>query len=392
MQPLLAIAREGEERVVDPEGEAHPDQHVLGEDGEVVRLREERHKPERDDDRGDGEHERHEAGDDRAEDEQQDDERERSAEEELAFLQILERCGVLVGVRDQVAGDRRPVAGLVVKTLDGVDHVLDVILPVPAEGQEEDGRVAVLRDEPPVLAVGDDSRRSRRTELIGKRSDTSTRRGRFDLAVLGPNDDDVGDRFSARGLLGKALGEDPVGLLRLGRPRDLGFALEREERRHEHECSDDGGQPETHDEPRVPTARPSEPLGHGPASFVSVMSATPVPFCLGGRLSISELIGRSWLASGTICLRSFFGSEREPIAFGVLEHRPPPPRLLDRGLRELDATIAQLLVRLQQVVAREEEVRGRQRIRRGRRFAGSTLRITVRAWSGVRTSSQRPSA
>ena len=262
MQTLLPIAGEREERVVDPEGEAHPDQHVLGEDGEVIRLRQERYKPKCDDDRGDREHERHEAGDDRAEDEQQDDERERSAEEQLAFLQVLERRGVLVGVRSPVTGDRRRVSGFVVDALDRIDHVLDVVLPVPAEGQEEHGRVAVLRDEPPVLAVGDDSRRPGRTELVGKRGDTITRRGRFDLAVLGPNDDDLGDRFSARGLLGKALGEDPVGLLRLGRPRDLGFALEREEHRHQHECGDDGDQPETDDEPRMPTARPSELLGH----------------------------------------------------------------------------------------------------------------------------------
>ena len=172
LQTLLPIAGEGEERVVDPEGEAHPDQHVLGEDGEVVCLRQERHERERDHDRDDREHERNEAGDDRAEDEQQDDERERSAEEELALLQILERRGVLVGVRRPVAGDRRPVAGLVVEALNRIDNSVDVVLPVPAEGQEQDGRVSVLRDEPPLLAVGDDSRRSRRTELIGKRADS----------------------------------------------------------------------------------------------------------------------------------------------------------------------------------------------------------------------------
>ena len=133
LQPLLPIAGEGEERVVDPEGEAHADQHVLGEDGEVVRLRQERHERERDDDRDDREHERNEARDDCAEDEQQDDERERSAEEELALLQILERRGVLVGVRRPVAGDRRPIAGLVVEALNRFDHSVDVFLPVAAE-------------------------------------------------------------------------------------------------------------------------------------------------------------------------------------------------------------------------------------------------------------------
>ena len=189
LQTLLPIAGEGEERVVDPEGEAHPDQHVLGEDGEVVCLRQERHERERDHDRDHREHERNEAGDDCAEDEQQDDERERSAEEELALLQILERRGVLVGVRRPVAGDRRPVAGFVVEALNRIDHSVDVVLPVAAEREEQNGRVAVLRDEPPLLAVGDDSRRSRRTELIGERGDSITRRGRCDLAVFSAYDD-----------------------------------------------------------------------------------------------------------------------------------------------------------------------------------------------------------
>ena len=53
----------------------------------------------------------------------------------------------------------------------------------------------------------------------------------FDLAVLGPHDDDLGDRLPGD-LLREALGDDPVGLLRLGLPRDLGLALEREEHRH----------------------------------------------------------------------------------------------------------------------------------------------------------------
>ena len=51
LQPLLPVPRKCEQRVVDSESEAHADQHVLGEDGKVVRLRQECHERERDDDR-----------------------------------------------------------------------------------------------------------------------------------------------------------------------------------------------------------------------------------------------------------------------------------------------------------------------------------------------------
>jgi hypothetical protein len=143
LKPLFAIAGEGEERVVDPEGEAHPDQHVLGEDRQVVGLRQQRDERERNDDRDDREQEGHKSGNDRAEDEQQDHERGRSAEEELAILQILQRGGVLVGVRRQAAGDRRRVARLVIEALNCIDNPVDVPLPVPAERHEEHRRVAI---------------------------------------------------------------------------------------------------------------------------------------------------------------------------------------------------------------------------------------------------------
>ena len=49
--PLLAEPRDDEQRVVDPEREAHPRDHVDDEDREVERLADERREPERDDDR-----------------------------------------------------------------------------------------------------------------------------------------------------------------------------------------------------------------------------------------------------------------------------------------------------------------------------------------------------
>jgi hypothetical protein len=261
-QPFLPIAGEGEERVVDSEGEAHADQHVLGEDGDVVRLRQQCDEGERHHDRGDRDHDRKEARDDRAEDEQQDDERDRGAEEELALLQILQRRGVLIGVRRPAAGHRRPVARLVIEALNRRYHIVHVVLAVAAERDQEHRRVPVLRDEAPLLAVGDDAGRPGRTQLVRERSDPRARRSRPDLAVLGPHDDDLGDRLTARDISGKALREDPVGLLRLGRPRDLGLALEREEHRHQHEGGDNDDEPQPDHEPRPAAACPRELFGH----------------------------------------------------------------------------------------------------------------------------------
>ena len=235
LQALLPVPGEREQRVVDPEREAHADEHVLGEDGEVVSLRQDRHERERDDDRGDREHQRNEPGDDGAEDEQQHDEGERSAEEELALLQILQRSGVLVDVRRPFARHRSLISGLVVEALDDIDHSLDIVLPVPAERQQEDGRVPVLRDEAPVIPGGDDAFRTRPTKLIRERSDSRERRSRSCPSVVDTHDDDLRDRLPGHGLQWKALVDEPVGLLRLGRPRDLGLALEGEEHRHEDE-------------------------------------------------------------------------------------------------------------------------------------------------------------
>ena len=53
LRALLAEAAEDEERVVDPQREAHPEDHVRDEDGEVERLADDRGQRERDDDRED---------------------------------------------------------------------------------------------------------------------------------------------------------------------------------------------------------------------------------------------------------------------------------------------------------------------------------------------------
>ena len=98
LRPFLAVARDDEERVVDPEREAHPREHVHDEDRELELLREDRGEPERDDDRDDRHQQRDEPGDDGAEDEQQDDQRRREPELQLALLEILLREQVEVVV------------------------------------------------------------------------------------------------------------------------------------------------------------------------------------------------------------------------------------------------------------------------------------------------------
>ena len=83
-RPLLAVAGDDEQRVVDPERQPHPGEHVHGEDREVELEREQRHDPEADEDRDERHQHRDQAGDDGAEHEHQDDERRGQPERELA--------------------------------------------------------------------------------------------------------------------------------------------------------------------------------------------------------------------------------------------------------------------------------------------------------------------
>src|SRR6266498_1776545 len=59
------------------------------------------------------------------------------------------------------------------------------------------------------------------------------------------------------------------------------------------------------------------------------------------------------------------GHKREAITFGVIEERPPAKRLLDRRLRELDATRRKRGVGRWQVVTAEHDVRCGQHVGNG---------------------------
>ena len=103
--PLLAVAGDDEQGVVDPEREPHPREHVDDEDGKLEPLGEERDEAEGDDDRDARHQDRNEPRHDRSEDEQEDDERCRKAELELAGLEVLLREQIEVVVECLVTGD-----------------------------------------------------------------------------------------------------------------------------------------------------------------------------------------------------------------------------------------------------------------------------------------------
>ena len=151
LRALLAVAGDDEQRVIDPEREAHPREHVHEEDRELELLREECTQPERDEDRDDRHQQRHEPGDDRPEDEKQDDQRRREPELELAVLQVLLGEEVEVMVERLRARDRDGERALLVDRFDLLDERLRLV--VVDERDRDDRRVAILRDEPGVRIV-----------------------------------------------------------------------------------------------------------------------------------------------------------------------------------------------------------------------------------------------
>ena len=135
MKALLAVAREDEQRVVDPEREPHPGEHVGGEDRERKGLPDERRERERDHDRDDRQQQR-DSRHHGAEDDQQHDERSRQPESQLAVLQVLLRQRREVGVEGVLAGDRGIELVSTIGALHGLDDALDVVLRIAAEGHE----------------------------------------------------------------------------------------------------------------------------------------------------------------------------------------------------------------------------------------------------------------
>ena len=219
-RPLLAVAGDDEQRVVDPEREPHPGEHVHGEDGEVELEREQGHDPETDEDRDERHQHRDQAGDDGAEHEHQDDERSGQAERELAVLEVPLRQRVEV-VRDRVvAGDRGAEPAGAVGGLNGCHDRL---------------RAGVARDlelDERGMPVGGNGRRA--VEVAPRARDLARRLhlrhqagheravGRIGDRVRGGlNHDHVGDRPCPR-LVREALEEEVRRLRRLRRAVHVG--------------------------------------------------------------------------------------------------------------------------------------------------------------------------
>ena len=261
--PLLAEARDDEERVVDPERETHAGEHVHDEDRKLEPLREEGGQAERDDDRDDREHERHRRADERPEDEDEDDERGRQPDPELPVLEVALRELVDVVVGRLGARHRDLESAPAVFLLDRLDDVDDRLLRIAFELDRDQDGVPIRRDEALVL------------ERIPRGRDGAGRSGDLDqLAEPGhelwivdgelrrADDDELGRQVVEP--LGEELALEVVADLGLRVVRHLGVggqrASEEASDRDKGESAED--EPDGDRPPRTQRARSSQPLGH----------------------------------------------------------------------------------------------------------------------------------
>ena len=96
-------------------------------------------------------------------------------------------------VERQITGDRHGERPLVVGRFDLLDQRLRLV--VVEEGDRDDGRVAILRDErfAPVVEVGACKAERGDPAVAGEASDVGLELRRVDRVVLGADDDDVAD-------------------------------------------------------------------------------------------------------------------------------------------------------------------------------------------------------
>ena len=256
LRPLLAIARDDEERVVDPDGEPHHHEHVHDEEGELEALPDQRRQAQRDDDRDEREHDRNERGDERAEDHEQHDQRDADAEH-LTALEIFLGDLVEVDVGRERPGDGGLEARLAVRAGDDVDQALDGRVGVVGEGERHGRRVPIGRDER-LVAVGVVARRSaRRRALRPARAEASTcarKAGSSTECSVERTTTTSSAPFRAR----HSLGDQKLRSLRLGRVRDVCLGRERvaEKGDDQHPGADKGGDPRADREPG-PTRGPA---------------------------------------------------------------------------------------------------------------------------------------
>ena len=140
---LLAEAGDDEQRVVDPDRQAHHHEHVDDDEVEDERLADAGDDGQRDDDARDRHADRHDRRHDAAEDDDQDEQREREPED-LAAREVLLGGAAEVLVDRVLADDQRAEPVLPVRRDDALDDRLDVV----AQLDEQQRAVAVVRHRP----------------------------------------------------------------------------------------------------------------------------------------------------------------------------------------------------------------------------------------------------
>ena len=163
--PLLPVAGDDEQRVVDADGQADHRDDVGDEEGELEPLPENGGDAEGDDDGEDAEHQWHEGGHHGAEDEQQHDEGDGHADR-LSGLQVLLGDLLELVLDAGAAADQHRVGGVGVRLLDDVENGADIVLGlliVAGHHEGEDGGALIGGDEGDVSglvevgAAGDDA-------------------------------------------------------------------------------------------------------------------------------------------------------------------------------------------------------------------------------------------
>ena len=263
VRPFLAEARDDEERVVDPERQPHPGEHVHDEDREVELQREQRDEPEADQDREDRHQHRHEPGDCSAEDEEEHDQRGRKPELELSVLEVALGERVEVVGDGVIAGDGDGEAGRRVRLLHNRQHRLD--RRVAPDQELNQGRVAVAGDERPV--AGEVAARvdhlAGGAELLDQARDESAELRAVDRVPGRADHDDVAHLQLQLGRRRREGRRDRIcGLRRIRAADDARVRAEPVQRGgHEHQRDHDRHSPGHERPPRMRCARPRKALG-----------------------------------------------------------------------------------------------------------------------------------
>ncbi len=268
--PLLAVALDDEEGVVDPDRQPDHRDHVDDEEGEREQLPDHRRQPDGDPDRDQGKHDRHAGGNQGTEDDDQDQQRHREPDP-LGGPQVGFGGGRELLVDAQVADgqDAEPVRATSPERLLVCRKLPLGLVEVANEGDRDQRRVTVGGDQPR------GTRRTRGFHLVvgrcrgddpvhggqigGKPLDHPPKHRIVDRGGFGPHDDRLRDRIRlthagteqvATSYRLRVVGEIELGGQCPVEPPDGGDDGERE-----------GEDPETDDEPRTASAGTRETGG-----------------------------------------------------------------------------------------------------------------------------------